>query len=157
MLTQWNNWQTPKDPFAMLDAFRREMDRIFYDFDRGFGPDLPRRGQLSTSASWPKVDLHDAKNELVVRAELPGVEQDDLDLTIQEQTFTLKGERKDDAPEGYTAHRRERGAIRFSRTFSLPCKVDAEKAAASLKNGVLTVKIAKAAEVQPRQITVKAG
>ncbi|MCK6588252.1 MAG: Hsp20/alpha crystallin family protein, partial [Polyangiaceae bacterium] len=70
--------------------------------------------------------------------------------------LTLKGERKSDAPQGYTAHRRERAPIQFARSFSLPCRVDLEKTSAVVKDGLLTVTMAKAPEAQPRQIQVQA-
>ena len=71
--------------------------------------------------------------------------------------MTIKGERQDSAPEGYSVHRKERGAFRFTRSFALPAKVDVEKVQAVLKHGVLTVTLPKAKEAQPRQISVKAS
>jgi HSP20 family protein len=69
----------------------------------------------------------------------------------------LKGERKVTPPEGYGVHRSERSSYRFARTFELPAKIDADKVEASLEHGVLTVKLPKAAEARPKQITVKAS
>jgi HSP20 family protein len=76
---------------------------------------------------------------------------------VNESTLTLEGEHKSDAPEGYSTHRQERGAYRFSRSFSLPFKADVEKCGATVKDGVLTVKVAKAKESQARQIEVRAN
>ena len=98
--------------------------------------------------------LFDTGANLVVRAEVPGMEHKDLDVTLHEGTLTVKGSRADAIPDGYTAHRRERGAIEFARSFGLPCKVDPEKAKANLDDGVLTLTMAKSKEVQPRQIPV---
>ena len=67
----------------------------------------------------------------------------------------MRGERKPDAPQGAFVHRQERAPVKFSRSFALPCKVDPEKSGATLKNGVLTITLAKASEAQPRQIAVK--
>jgi HSP20 family protein len=77
-------------------------------------------------------------------------------LTLQQDVITLSGERKPDAPEGYYAHRQERAPVKFARSFTLPCRVDPEKAGASLKDGVMTITLAKAADAQPRHISIKA-
>jgi HSP20 family protein len=69
----------------------------------------------------------------------------------------MSGERKPDESQGYYVHRQERVPVKFSRSFSLPCKVDPEKSTATLKNGVLTITLPKATSAQPRQITVKAA
>jgi HSP20 family protein len=82
--------------------------------------------------------------------------QKDLRLSVNESTLTLEGERKNAAPAGYSIHRQERGAYEFSRSFSLPFKADAAECASSVKDGVLTVKVTKAKESQPRQIEVRA-
>ena len=154
MLTRWSNWGLGDNPFAALEALRGEMDRIFEDLDRGLaGPHRPAATMMG-SAAWPRVDLFDTGANLVVRAEVPGMEHKDLDVTLHEGTLTVKGSRADAIPDGYTAHRRERGAIEFARSFGLPCKVDPEKAKATLDDGVLTLTMAKSKEVQPRQIPV---
>ena len=70
--------------------------------------------------------------------------------------LTISGERKVEAPEGYSVHRQERGSVKFSRSFTFPCRIDTEKASATVKDGVLTIKLAKAAEAKPRKITVTA-
>jgi len=80
----------------------------------------------------------------------------DVEITLNEAGLPLSGERKVAPPEGYSAHRQERGHLKFSRTLQLPCKVNPDQASANVKNGVLTITPAKAAEAQPRQITVRA-
>jgi len=100
------------------------------------------------------VGLYDQGSQLVVRAELPGVSEGDVQLTVDHGVLSLKGTRKTALPEGYSVHRQERADYQFARSFSLPCKVDVEKTTASMKNGLLTVTLPKAAEEQPRQITV---
>ena len=154
MLMRWNDFGNlarsrtrDVDPF---DALRREMNHLFFDFERGF-PGLERQ----TSGSWPRATLEDTGAALVVRADLPGVEDKALELSVEESTLSIKGERQDSAPEGYSAHRKERAAFRFTRSFALPAKVDVEKVQAVLKHGVLTVTLPKAKEAQPRQISVK--
>lgn len=153
-LTRWNNdfgWGDMDRTFMALDELRRRMGRVF---DEGSGDRVPG---ISGLASWPSVNLYDSGSEMVLRAEVPGVEEKDLDLRINQDVLTISGQRNAEVPEGYSAHRRERGAMQFSRSFTLPFKVDPESCDATLKNGILSVKIAKAPDARPRQITVKAG
>jgi HSP20 family protein len=121
------------------------MDRLFGEYERG----NEYRGVF------PYMHLSDTGAALVLRAELPGIKDSDLDLTVTEDTLTLRGERKEDVLEGYSVHRKERGALKFSRSFQLPVKVDSTKAEAKLENGILTLTLPKAAEAQPKRITVK--
>lgn len=160
MLTRWNDFRplarfstrgaASYDPF---DALRREMNRLFFDFER----DLPALDQDSRTGAFPRASLEDAGNQLLVKLEIPGVEQKDVELSLDGSTLTLKGERKDQPLEGYSVHRKERSSFRFARSFALPAKVDAEKVTAELKQGVLTVTLPKAKEAQPRQINVRAS
>lgn len=130
--------------YAPQAQLRRELDRLFGDFERA----TPTPSTLS---------FEDDGNSFVLRAEVPGLTENDFQISLAGNTLTLKGERKLDAPEGYTVHRRERSAYRFARSLELPARVDGEKVTATLKNGVLTLTLPKAAEVQPRQIAVKAA
>jgi HSP20 family protein len=158
MLMRWNDFGNlarfrgreatrASDPF---DALRREMNHLFFDFERGYPG-------ASREASWPRATLEDTGAALVVRADLPGVEDKALELSVEQALLTIKGERKDTPPEGYSAHRKERAAFTFSRAFALPAKVEVDNVQAVLKNGVLTVTLPKAKEAQPRQISVKAS
>jgi HSP20 family protein len=108
------------------------------------------------SGRFPRLSFADTGAGLVLEADLPGLGEKDVQLSIHQEVLTISGERKQDAPPGSYVHRQERRPVRFSRSFALPCKVDPEKSTASLKNGVLTLTLAKASEAQPRQITVKA-
>ena len=87
-------------------------------------------------------------------AEVPGVSEKDLDVTLKEDVFTLSGERKPRIPEGYQGPRRERPA-RFSRSFTLPYRTADQGLSAELKDGILTVRLPKVPEVQPRRIPIK--
>jgi HSP20 family protein len=136
-----------------MDELRRQMDRGFDDertamFAEGFSSRFDQ--------SFLVTRMFDTGNALVLKADVPGLTQGDLKLNYQNDTLTLAGERKDDVPEGYTAHRQERGDLRFSRSFTLPVRVDVERSTAELKDGVLTVTFPKHPESQPREITVKA-
>lgn len=145
MLSRWNDYN---DPFAVLGAFRQHFDHLFDDY--------ASEGAMREGAG-PRLHLFDTKEALVMMADVPGLQEKDINLTVNQDVFTITGERKADAPEGYTPHRTERSAYRFSRSFSLPTKVDLEKTQAIVKDGVLTVTMPKAPEAQPRQISVRAS
>lgn len=154
MLTRWNNWSDwPAFGFGRtsntFEDLRREMDRLLFDFGRDFAE--PQR------FAGPRVGIKDTGTAFVLSAELPGLTENEIDLTINANTVTLRAERKAEQPEGYSAHRRERPAFTVSRTYEFPSKVDPERAEASLKNGVLTVTIQKAPDAQPKRIAVKAN
>jgi len=144
-------WSDIDRELAALDDFRRRMDRMFQGLEPGSTDDRP----FVTSA-WPRANLFDFGTTMVLQAEVPGLSDKDIQISGTQEALTISGERKADAPEGYSVHRRERGAVQFSRSFALPCQVDLERATASVKNGLLTVTLAKAPEAQPRQITVRA-
>ena len=105
----------------------------------------------------PRVDIVETENELVVKADLPDVKVEDITVHVENQTLTIKGERKfekDENSRGY--HRIERSYGNFVRSFAVPSTVDTESVQADYKNGVLTVKLAKKAAAKPRQIKVTA-
>jgi len=140
--------------FAVMDELRRRMLEEYEappradlraEFDRA-----PRHGFVQG----PRIHLFDTGKAFVIKADLPGMTEKEVQISLNHDVLTLAGERKQDGPEGYTVHRKERAASRFSRTFTLPSKVDPEKTSAVLKNGVLTLTLSKAAEAQPKQIAV---
>jgi HSP20 family protein len=139
--------------FSMLEELRRRMDRMWQDWDTD-EPGLAT--QLSSAQVWPRVNVYDTGNALVLKADVPGVSEKDIQISINQGALSISGERKTDAPQGYAVHRQERGALNFARAFSLPVPVDADKTTATIKDGVLTVTLAKAAEAQPRKIGVVA-
>src|SRR6185436_16767308 len=104
----------------------------------------------------PSVDILETENELVLRADLPDVKLEDIEVRVENQTLTLKGERKfeeDKDVRGY--HRIERSYGTFTRSFTVPATVDPEKVAAEFKNGVLTVKLPKKEAAKPRQVKIE--
>jgi HSP20 family protein len=133
--------------YSPQTQLRRELDRLFGDFER--------------SAAWSPttspVSFEDDGQNFVFRADVPGLGENDFQINVAGNTLTLRGERKLEVPEGHSVHRRERSAVRFAKSYELPARVDAEKATATLKHGVLTLTLPKAAEAQPRQISVKAA
>ncbi|MBX3187952.1 MAG: Hsp20/alpha crystallin family protein [Labilithrix sp.] len=139
--------------FDVLDELRRQMDRVWSDLDGAWTPS-PRSTHFA--AAVPRFNVFDAGASLVVSADVPGLTEKDLDVSLEDGVLTVSGERKPEAREGFGVHRRERGAVRFTRSLALPLKVDPEKATASVKDGVLTVTLAKAPEARPRQIAVRA-
>ena len=147
--------------FAAMDQLRRRMDRLWDEYEPARHRDALRSNlaeeteRLSARGRWPRLSFADAGASLVLKAEVPGLTEKDVQLSIHQDALTLSGERKADAPEGYFVHRQERAPLKFARSFTLPCKVDPEKSTATLKNGVLTVTLTKAPEAQPRQIAVK--
>jgi HSP20 family protein len=152
MLARFNDWNGfPRFGLSELqhgfpfDELRREVDRLFFDFERG----------AAEPAASPALSVEDRGSALFMRAELPGMSEKDLELTVTGSSLTLKGERRVEAPAGHTTHRSERSSYRFARTFELATKIDSDKVQASLTNGVLTVTLPKAADAQPKQIQVK--
>jgi HSP20 family protein len=152
--------------FAVMDELRKRMDRMFDEYDARWAFPTPRgsffepfegAGQSRVVATWPRISVHDTGSALVLLAEVPGMKESDLKLEVNQEVLSFSGERKAEVPEGYALHRRERAPVKFARTLALPCKIDAEKATAILKDGLLTLTLPKAPEAQPRQINVKAA
>jgi len=111
----------------------------------------------STAGVFPLVNVfRDPQGDVVIRAELPGVKPEDFQVTVEGRRLTLSGERKPEGPEG-NYHRRERPFGKFSRAFQLPDDLAVDGAAAKLTNGVLTLRIPRAASAKARQINVAAA
>lgn len=138
------------DPFREISAMQDRMARLFGDVylrdeDTGF------RG------SWaPAVDIYETEgHELVMKAELPGMTREDIEVTVENSTLVLKGTKKFDSEIKEENYRRiERAYGTFNRSFTLPSTVDATKVSADYKNGVLTVKLPFREEAKPRTINV---
>jgi len=156
MLTLWHpysdwNFGNLRRALSAMEDLRREMGEFLGD-----APRWRERDSEDAWGSWPRTYLRDVGDALVVKAEVPGLSEKELEITITGETVAIRGERKADAPEGYSVHRKERSGYKFSRSFLLPVKVNADKAAASVKNGVLELVLPKAPEAQPRKINVTA-
>jgi len=154
MLTRWNpGWSEVDEVFSTMNQLRTYMDRIFENnaISRSAGD----RPFLRYAGTWPRANLIDGGSNLIITAEVPGLTEKDINLTLNQDVLTIAGERKVQAPEGYSVHRQERAAVNFSRSFALPCRVNPDHASASVKNGILTVTLEKAPDAMPRQITVK--
>ncbi|HNV03132.1 MAG TPA: Hsp20/alpha crystallin family protein [Vicinamibacterales bacterium] len=140
------------DPFRELSAMQERMNRLFGEAYRPGEDDVMRRG------AWvPPVDIYDAGNhELVIKAELPDMTKDDIEIVVANNSLTLRGEKKmDSSIKEESCHRIERTYGAFSRSFSLPPTVDASKVSADYKNGVLTIKLPVREDAKPKQIQVR--
>jgi HSP20 family protein len=139
------------DPFRELGLLQDRMNRLFEDAGRGWRADEP-----SATTSWsPAVDIYETEGEIIVQAELPGVERNDITLNLENNVLTLKGERrfeKETKQENY--HRIERSYGTFSRTFSIPAIVNDEKIRADYKDGILKIALPKKDQVKPKQIKI---
>lgn len=139
-----------ENPFL---ALHREMNRMFDDFTRGL--DVPA-GQFGWNGSWPQMELSETDKEVRVVAELPGLEEKDIELTLNENVLTIEGE-KESENESPTYSERWHG--KFQRSIQLGADVDPEKVEAAFKNGVLTVTLLKREDSQSKvkRIAVKSG
>jgi HSP20 family protein len=138
----------------LMDELRRRMDRVWEDVDPSWHGAPATPGSLSASA-FPRVNLFDAGSHLVLTADVPGLSEKDVQVTLNGTSLSISGERKVVAPEGYSVHRQERTHVRFSRSLTLPCTVNPEQTTATVKDGILTITLTKSAEAQPRQIAVR--
>jgi HSP20 family protein len=140
---------TRLQPFRGFTALQDQVNRIFNETVRN-------QGDESTLTAWaPSVDIYETPNELVVKADLPEVEEKDIDVRVENNLLTIRGERKFDksvAEDNYLRIERTYGT--FSRSFSLPNTVSADAIRAEYKNGVLTVNLPKREESKPRQVKV---
>jgi len=120
--------------------------------------DSPLDASLETwpGGRFPAVDVHDAKDTVTVKAELPGMKKEDIDISLQDGVLTLSGERKGSRQENKDGvARSERWFGRFERSISLPCQVDAKTIKAGYRDGVLSVELAKAEAAKPKQIKIE--
>jgi len=141
------------DPFRELSDLQDRVGRLFGEYyGRRGEDDVMRRG------TWvPSVDIYDSgKHELVIKAELPDMRREDIDISVENSTLTISGEKKmETGIEEDQFHRVERAYGHFSRSFSLPATIDTEKVTAEYKNGVLTLRLPTREEARPRQIQVQ--
>jgi HSP20 family protein len=136
---------------SVFDELRRRMDRVWDDFDHGGHPPQAH----PTESTWPHVNLYDAGASLVLIADVPGMGDKDMEISIGEGALSIEGERKVEPPHGYAVHRRERAPIRFARSFVIPARIDTDHTTAVVKDGVLTITMPKAADAQPRRVAIR--
>jgi HSP20 family protein len=129
-------------PFREARRLQEEMERL--------------RRSATAPQGFPAINVYAHHDGIVITAELPGVNEDDLDITVHRDTVTLRGKRQDQPTEVQGYHRRERRSGTFGRTFSLPFQVDPERVQAALRNGILTVTLYRPEHDKPKRIRVSA-
>jgi HSP20 family protein len=143
-ITRW-------DPFRDVVALQNRVNSLFREMSEGDSP-------LTTASFVPAVDIYEDPKKVVLKLEVPGMEEKDLDIRVENNTLTVKGERKfekDEKEENF--HRIERRYGSFYRAFTLPSTVDTENVGASYNAGVLKLELNKKPEAQPKQIKVNFG
>lgn len=139
--------------FHPLDQLRDEMNRLVGDF---FGPTTATYTSRATPAGggFPALNVWEHGDNVYAEAEVPGMKADDLDISVVGGDLTLRGRRGEAPSEGTAYHRQERGTGEFTRVLRLPVEVDSERVEATLKDGVLLVKLPKAESAKPKKIKV---
>ena len=143
-ITRW-------DPFRDLMSIQNEMNRLF---GRTYGGDV---GETSRGAWTPSLDVYETQEKFVITMELPGVSLDDVDISVEDSTLVVRGERKFYREQDQDSFLRiERRFGEFTRSLTLPSTADAEGIQASFDQGVLMIEVPKREEARPRKITIKA-
>ena len=146
VLTRW-------DPFREFTTLQDRMNRLFRDsFSEG------REEALTTTSFAPPVDVYEDEHSVTLKIEVPGIEEKDIDVRVENNTLTVHGERrfeKEEKEENFRRVERQYGS--FTRSFTLPNTVDAEQIIANYDKGVLKIQLAKKAEAKPKQIKVNIG
>ena len=139
------------EPFRDLVATQRDFDRLFREaFSPMFG-----EGEVSTRTWAPPVDIYETDENLVLKAELPGIDPNNVEIRVEDNSLYLKGERKfEKEVKEQNYHRVERSYGTFTRTFSLPSSISADKVVANYKDGILTLTMPKREEAKPKTIKI---
>ena len=147
VLTRW-------EPFREFATLQDRMNRLFRDSYNDAGQDE----SLTTSRFAPAVDVYEDEHQVTLKIEVPGIDEKDIDVRVENNTLTVQGERKIEKEEKEENYRRvERQYGSFTRTFTLPQTVDSEKVSANYEKGVLKITLPKRAEAKPKQIRVNVG
>ncbi len=147
VITRW-------DPFREFTTVQDRLNRLFRE---SYGPE-GREEALTTSSFAPPVDVYEDEHNVALKIEVPGIDEKDIDVRIENNVLTVHGERKFEKEEKEENFRRvERQYGSFTRTFTLPTTVDAEKVAANYDKGILKIVLPKKAEAKPKQIKVNVG
>jgi HSP20 family protein len=147
VITRW-------DPFREFSTLQDRMNRLFRD---SYGPE-GREESLTTTSFAPPVDVYEDEHTVSLKIEVPGIDEKDIDVRIENNILTVHGERKFEKEEKEENFRRvERQYGSFTRTFTLPTTVDAEKVSANYDKGILKIALPKKAEAKPKQIKVNVG
>ena len=143
-----------RSPLADMAVLQNRLNSIFNEFGRPEG----EQESLAMGNFIPPVDVYEDEHQLVLKLEVPGVKQEDLDVRVENQTLTIKGERKFEKDEKEENFRRiERRYGTFTRTFTLPQIVDANQPKATYEHGVLSISLPKKEAAKPKQVKVEIG
>lgn len=134
--------------FRSMNLLQRKLNNLYGDYGK------PSDYRWESASAGPRTNLYDHGDNFEIRAEVPGLEKEDLNVKIQGNYLEISGERGSDAPEGYKTHKIERGIGSFSRSFTLPADVDSTKVEATLKNGVLYLTLPKHEAAKPKKISI---
>jgi HSP20 family protein len=152
-MTLLTRWEAFREFSTMQDRMNR-MNRLFRE---SYSPEDPEEA-LTTTSYAPPVDIYEDEHNIIVKLEVPGIDQKDIDVRIEGNTLTVHGERKiekDEKEENFRRVERQYGS--FTRSFTVPSSVDPGQVSAHYDNGVLRIKLAKKAEAKPKQIKVSVG
>lgn len=142
--------------YRNISSMNREMNRMRHEMDKLFRQ--VSAPAFSVPGGYPALNTWADKDKMIVTAELPGVNQDDIDISIEGDTLTISGERKaTELPEAAVYHRQERGCGKFTRVITLPYQIDPDKVSAAMQNGVLEINLERAEADKPRRIKVNQG
>lgn len=150
----------PRRPLETMSRLEQDMERMFHEFWRRpllslWEPEHSWRGRM-LSLQIPAMDVYEEKDEVVVKAELPGLSKEDLEVTLTESTLTLKGEKKkEEEVKEKNFYRSERSSGSFVRTIDLPAEVKTDQTKASFENGVLEIRLPKTEDAKRKVIKVK--
>jgi HSP20 family protein len=150
----------PRRPFEAMSRLEQDMERMFHEFWRRPFSSLwePERWWPSRALTlqMPAVDVYEEKDDVVVKAEVPGLSKEDLDVTLTESTVTIKGEKKkEEEIKEKNYYRSERSWGNFSRSVELPAQVKTDQAKASFKDGILEIRLPKTEEAKQKTTKVK--
>ena len=152
-MTLLTRWEPFREFFTMQDRLNR-LNRLFRE---SHSPEVPDES-LTTTAFAPPVDIYEDEHNITLKLEVPGIEEKDIDVSVENSTLTVHGERKIEKEEKEENFRRvERQYGSFTRSFTLPSSVDPGQVTAHYDKGVLKIKLAKKAEAKPKQIKVNVG
>src|SRR5881628_4161286 len=150
VLTRW-------DPFREFSTMQERLNRMNRLLRESYSPEGPEEA-LTTTSFAPPVDIYEDEHSITLKIEVPGIDEKDIDVRIENNTLTVHGERKFEKEEKEENFRRvERRYGSFTRSFTLPNTVDAENVTANYEKGVLKIQLAKKAEAKPKQIKVNVG
>ena len=152
-MTQLTRWE----PFREFSTMQDRMNRMNRLFRESYSPEGPEEA-LTTTSFAPPVDIYEDEHNITLKLEVPGIDEKDIDVRIDNNTLTVHGERKIEKEEKEENFRRvERRYGSFTRSFTLPSSVDPAQVSADYNRGVLKIKLAKKAEAKPKQIKVNVG